>query len=166
MTKIFTFLFLLFSGIVYSQASVSASIQAKVTVVEPIEIHKSTDLNFGSIISSDSPGTLILSPDGTRVASGISISNAVPNEVNPAEAVVIHRNHEYSIFLPEAYTLYNVENPGQRIIVSDFTISPVPFSGEDGKDILMIGATLNIKAHQVSGYYTNPTGFNVTVAYN
>lgn len=166
MTKVFSFLFLLFSGIAYSQVSVSASIEARVTVVEPIQIRKSYDLNFGNVISGNTPGTLMLKPDGTRIASGVEISNAVPGEVNPAEAIVLHGNHNYSINFPISYTLYNVQDPSQRIIVDDFTVKPFSLNPETGSDILMIGATLNMKAHQGSGYYTNPIGFNVTVAYN
>jgi len=35
-----------------------------------------------------------------------------------------------------------------------------------GSQVLTVGATLNVGANQVTGAYTNATGFDVTVNYN
>lgn len=148
-----------------AQASASASVDSRVTVVEPIRIEKTVDLNFGNVISGYNPGSLILAPDGTRLANGVQISNAVPGDVTPAEAVVVHGNNNYSISLPESFTLFNQENPNQIITINQFTVEPVPNSVE-GSDVLKIGATLNLEANQLPGFYTNSAGFNVTVSYN
>jgi len=160
------FLFLLgfFQG--FSQGSATSTITARVTVVEPIKITKSVDLDFGNVIGSFTTGTLTMDPDGIRTVNGVQISNAVPGDVTAAEAIVTHNNNNYSISLPESFTLYNSENPNQFLMINRFTVQPLPFAGDEGSDILKIGATLNLEANQLPGYYTNSAGFNVTVSYN
>jgi len=159
-------LFLLYSLQGFSQASASSTITARVTVVEPIMIEKSVDLDFGNVIGSFTTGTLTLDPDGIRTVNGVQISNAVPGDVTAAEAIVTHNNNNYSISLPESFTLYNSENPDQFLLINQFTVQPLPNAGDEGSDILKIGATLNLEANQLPGYYTNSAGFNVTVSYN
>jgi hypothetical protein len=159
-------LILLISFQGFSQASATSSITARVTVVEPIKITKSVDLDFGNVIGSFTTGTLTLDPDGIRTVNGVQISNAVPGDVTAAEAIVTHNNNNYSISLPESFTLFNSENPDQVLLINRFTVQPLPFAGDEGSDILKIGATLNLEANQLPGYYTNSAGFNVTVSYN
>jgi len=159
-------LFLLVSFLGFSQASATSTITARVRVVEPIKITKSMDLDFGNVIGSFTTGTLTLDPDGVRTVNGVQISNAVPGDVTAAEAIVTHNNNNYSISLPESFTLYNSENPDQFLMINQFTVQPLPFVGDEGSDVLKIGATLNLDANQLPGYYTNSAGFNVTVSYN
>jgi hypothetical protein len=160
---VFIFLILLLSSKAFSQASASATVESRATVIDPIQIDKTVDLDFGNIISAYNPGSVILSPDGTRVAYGVEISNSVPGNVVPAEAVVTHGNNSYSITLPESFLLYHQENPNQVLVIDQFTVEPLQ---GDTSDIIKIGATLNLEANQVSGFYTNSSGFNVTVSYN
>lgn len=154
---------LLLSGSVFAQASASATVESRATVIDPIEIDKTIDLDFGNVISSYNPGAVILSPDGSRVAYGVQISSSFPGTVNSAQAVVTHGNNNYSITLPETFVLFNRENPDQQLIIDQFTVAP-----EKGvlSDIIKIGARLNLEANQSSGFYTNSSGFNVTVSYN
>jgi len=153
----------LFSFSVTAQNSASASVNSRATIIDPIKIDKTVDLDFGNVIGAYNPGQVILSPDGSRVAYGVQISNSVPGNVNPAEAVVTHGNNDYSITLPEQFTLYNEANVNQVLIINHFTVKP-----QEGNiiDIIRIGGTLNLEANQLSGVYTNSSGFNVTVSYN
>jgi hypothetical protein len=146
-----------------SQTSASATVNSHATVIDPIKITKSVDLDFGNVISAYNPGSVILSPDGSRVAYGVQISNTFPGNVTPAEAIVNHGNNNYSLTLPESFTLYSQDNHNQVLTIDEFTVSP-----ETGEvmDILKIGGTLNLEANQPAGFYTNTTGFNVTVSYN
>ena len=148
---------------VWSQASASATVESRATVVDPIRIDKTVDLDFGHVISGYTSGLVILSPDGTRLAQGVQLSSSIPGNVTPAEAVVTHGKNNYSIILPESFTLYHQENPNQILLINNFTVEPLP---GDVSDVLRFGATLNLEANQAAGYYTNSTGFNVTVSYN
>lgn len=156
-------LFLFTTGSVFAQASASTTVESRATIIDPIQIEKTIDLDFGNVISAYTPGTVILSPDGSRVAYGVLLSSSIPGNVAPAEAVVTHGNNNYSITLPESFTLYHQENPGQILVIDSFTVEPI---AGDESDILRIGATLNLEANQTAGYYTNSEGFNVTVSYN
>ena len=160
---IFLLLILLSGSPLCAQTSASATVESRATVIDPIQIDKTVDLDFGNVITAYNPGSVILSPDGTRVAFGVEISTSMPGNVVPAEAVVTHGNNSYSITLPESFTLYNQENPNQILLIDQFTVAPL-----QGviSDIIKIGATLNLEANQQSGFYTNSSGFNVTVSYN
>lgn len=146
-----------------AQASASATVESRATVIDPIQIDKTVDLDFGNVISAYNPGTVILSPDGSRVAYGVEISSSIPGNVVPAEAVVTHGNNNYSITLPQSFSLYHQENPNQTLVIDQFTVDALT---GNNSDVLKIGATLNLEANQPAGYYTNESGFNVTVSYN
>ncbi|SFN33425.1 DUF4402 domain-containing protein [Salegentibacter flavus] len=146
-----------------AQTSASATVESRATVIDPIQIDKSVDLDFGNVISAYNPGSVILSPDGSRVAYGVEISSSIPGNVAPAEAVVTHGNNNYAITLPTSFSLYHQENPNQILVIDQFTVEAL--TGEN-IDVLKIGATLNLEANQPAGYYTNDSGFNVTVSYN
>ncbi len=146
-----------------AQASASATVESRAIVIDPIQIDKSVDLDFGNVISAYNPGSVILSPDGSRVAYGVEISSSIPGNVAPAEAVVTHGNNNYSITLPQSFSLYHQENPNQMLVIDQFTVEA---RTGDNSDMLKIGATLNLEANQPAGYYTNEAGFNVTVSYN
>ncbi len=164
MQKFILFLFLGLSSLfAMAQASASATVNSRATVIDPIKIDKTVDLDFGNIITAYNPGSVILSPDGSRVAFGVQISNTIPGNVTPAEAVVTHGNNNYAITLPESFLLYNQVNPNQVLRIDQFTVSP---QQGDEMDIIRIGGTLNLEANQLSGFYTNSSGFNVTVSYN
>ena len=160
--SLFLVSFFITSGL-FAQASSSATVITSATVIDPIRIDKTGDLDFGNVISAYNPGSVVLSPDGSRTAYGVQLSTSIPGNVNPAEAVVTHGNNSYTITLPDSFTLYNQENPDQVVIIDQFTVAS---EKGDVTDIIKIGATLKMEAHQLSGYYTNSTGFNVTVSYN
>ena len=164
MLKPFLIIFLfLGSWQLTAQASASATVESRATVIDPIRIDKTVDLDFGNVISAYTPGTVILSPDGSRIANGVQLPHSVPGNVTPAQAVVFHGNNSYAITFPEAFTLYHQENPNQVLVIDGFTVEPQP---GNGMDVLRIGATLHLEAYQTAGHYNNPDGFNVTVSYN
>lgn len=160
------FFVIMFTVKAHSQNSASTNVEARAVVVEPIKISKSVDLNFGNVIAGYTQGTIILSPDGARTVNGVQISNAIPGQVSAAEAVVTHGEYNYSVTLPEDFTLFNENNPNQIMVINQFRVTPLRGTTNQGDDVLKIGATLNLEANQSSGYYTNSEGFNVTVSYN
>ncbi|MHB9141405.1 MAG: DUF4402 domain-containing protein, partial [Paludibacter sp.] len=59
-----------FSTTVMAQATASANATAAATIVTPIAITKTVDMNFGNVAVGASAGTVILAPAGTRTTSG------------------------------------------------------------------------------------------------
>jgi hypothetical protein len=148
-------------------AQVSATANTSVTVITPIAISKSGDLNFGSLAASPTvAGTIVLAPAGTRTKTGGVTLPAVTGTVSAATfAVTGLGNSTYSITLPGTITLTGT--PSGSMTVSTFTSTP---SGtgtlSSGAQTIQVGGTLNVAAAQPAGSYTNTTGLTVTVNYN
>lgn len=159
-------IFLLYFHTAFSQTDASSAFEVKVTIIEPIRIVKSMEMNFGNIVAGYTSGTVVLSPTGSRTANGVIISEAIPGEVSPAVASVIHGSNKYSITLPSSFVLVNEEKPNEIVIIDQFTVVKERQTDNKFADIIKIGATLNISANQLAGNYISETGFSVTVSYN
>lgn len=171
MKKISKFLSL---AIVMTAFSVSAMAQATATatatIITPISIAKNIDMNFGNVVTSTAPGTVVLTPAGTRTANaGASILAAQPGTVTAAAFTVSgSAGLTYTITLPASVT---INNGVPSMIVNTFTSTPVAGAGTGtigvgGTQALSVGATLNVAANQAAGVYTSGTAFTVTVGYN
>lgn len=150
----------------YSKAQVSASANASVTLIAPIAITKSVDMNFGNVAIGSSPGTVVLAPGGTRSQTGGVTLPVNTGTVTAASfSVTGATNYTFSISLPAApITLKSGTN---TMTVGTFTSDPAT-SGTltGGAATLNVGATLNVPAGQAPGTYTSETPFTVTVNYN
>jgi hypothetical protein len=143
---------------------------ATATIVTPIAIAMTANMNFGNVAVTGTGGTVILAPASTRTISGGVTLPVVPGTVAAASFNVTGEGtYTYDITLPSAdYTITNTTGVGgETMIVNTFTSTP---SGTGqltaGAQTLNVGATLNVSAGQVAGVYTNATGFDVTVNYN
>lgn len=153
-----------------SFAQVTASATATATVVTPIGITKTVDMNFGNLAVSASAGTVVLTPAGARSVTGGVNLTADPGTVAAASFDVTgESNFTYSITLPSTdYTLTRVAG-SETMTVNTFVSTPTVGTGGTltaGSQTLTVGATLNVSGSQVAGTYTNATGFDVTVNYN
>lgn len=155
---------------VSSFAQETASATSSATIVTPIAITKSGDMNFGNVsVQSTTGGTVILAPAGTRTtggAGGVTLP-AVTGTVTAAKFDITGaNNYSYSITLPS--TALTVSSGSNTMTVTSFTSNPSPTGTLDasGKQTVNVGATLNVAAAQAAGNYTSATPFNVTVNYN
>lgn len=149
-------------------AQVTASAIATATIVAPIGIANSVDMNFGNVAVSTIAGTVVLTPAGTRTLTGGVTLPAVPGTVAAAEFTVTGEGaYTYSITLPGGdYTITRVLG-SETMAVNTFTSAPATTGTlSSGTQTLTVGATLNVSGSQVAGEYTNATGFDVTVNYN
>ena len=155
----------LVSGFTIVSAQVTATATGSATIITPIAISKTTDMNFGSVAISATAGTVVLTPASTRSITGGVTLPAVTGTVAAAVfAVSGLGSSTYSILLPTTYT---ITSGGNNMTVTNFTSTPSStgtLSG--GAQNVQVGATLNVAASQAAGTYTNGTGFNVTVNYN
>ncbi len=147
-------------------AQVSATASTSATIITPIAITKTTDMNFGNVaVSPTLAGTVQLATTSARTAGGGATLPAVTGTVSAAKFNVTGlAGSTYSISLPASITL---TNGGNTMTVNAFTSTPTPTGTLTGgtQDIL-VGATLNVSAAQAAGLYTNATGLVVTVNYN
>ena len=160
---------ILFSGVsVISSAQVTATATASSTIVTPIGITKTVDMNFGNVaINSTTAGTVVLAPAGTRTSTGGVTLPATVGTVSAAEFIVSGENdYTFSITLPS--TSHEIKSGSNTMSVTGFTSTPTPTGtlSATGSATVKVGATLNVSAGQAAGTDTSVTPFEVTVNYN
>jgi hypothetical protein len=159
-------LILLLSTLPGSVTVQAASDDAVVTaeVVSTLSLVNQTAMVFGDISSSNAPGTVILSPSGTRLITGGTFVSSTVSTGAAVFDVVGLPNAVYAITLPNSVVLTGAS--GNSMVVDDFTSQPVSTGLTDpgGQQNLFVGGTLNVNSNQVIGSYSGI--MNVTVVYN
>jgi hypothetical protein len=148
-------------------AQVTASATASATILEPIAISKTVDMNFGNLAVNASAGTIVLTPESARTATGgVTFLPTNAGTITAASFTVTGlADATYSITLPAAATV--ISNSGNDMTVDNWTSTPTPTGTlTGGQQTLNVGATLNVPGSSPSGVYTSATPFNVTVNYN
>jgi hypothetical protein len=151
-----------------AMAQESATATATATIVTPISITKTVDMNFGNVaVQSAAGGSVILTPEGTRTTTGAVTLPLLGGTITAASFTVEGQgNYTYAITLPTA-DLQLSDGASHNMIVNSFTSTPSG-TGEltAGSQVLNVGATLLVDAAQAAGTYVSGTPFNVTVNYN
>ena len=166
-TKIFALTIAMIAISISTFAQVSSTATTSATVITPIAITKTVDMNFGSIaVSPTIAGTVVLAPAGTRTKTGGVTLPAVTGTVTAASFNVTGLGTStYSISLPSTITLAGT--PSGSMTVGTFLSTP---SGTGtltaGAQTVLVGGTLNVGAGQPAGTYTNSADMTVTVNYN
>lgn len=156
-----------------SFAQTTATASGSVRLLTPIKVVKDLDLRFGSVLTENAAGTIIIGHTGAavRTTAFSDISNGDP--FGAAKFTVTGtKNETFSITLPSTITLdasepsLGTEENHAPLIVSDFT-SDHPINGTldaYGKKIVLVGAKLTITVNHHGGVFTGE--FTVTVNYN
>ena len=166
-TKFFALTIAFFALTISTFAQVSATATTSATVITPIAISKTVDMNFGNIaVSPTIAGTVVLGTGGTRTKTGGVTLPAVGGTVTAAAfSVTGLGTSTYSITLPSTITLNG--SPSGTMTVNSFVSNP---SGTGaltaGAQTVLVGGTLNVAAAQAAGVYSNTTDMTVTVNYN
>lgn len=157
-----------FSSASYAQSTAtSASTTADATIVAPISITAGSTLSFGAVVRSAAGGTVTLATDGTRTASGVSFSpTSTGSPAASSFTVGGEANYTYAITLPAADVTLTKAVTLETMTVNNFTSNPGTTGTLDGSgaETLLVGATLNVGAAQVSGLYEGT--YTVKVDYN
>ena len=143
--------------------SPSAVIGARAKIVPVLSVEKSADLDFGEVGSGNTPGTVVLPPQGARSATGgVRLGN--PGRATSARIEVVGmRRTTYALTLPTSMILTD----GSHTMLVDTFRSHAGNIGTlngEGEQALRLGATLHLGANQTPGDYAGT--FVVTVAYN
>jgi len=152
-----------------SFAQATATAAASATIITPITITKTVDMNFGNVaVSATIAGTAILAPAGTRTtggAGGVTLPATTGTVAAATFTISGQASYTYAITLPASAT---ITSSGNTMTVNAFTSSPsaTGLLSSGGTQTLTVGATLNVAAAQAAGTYTNASGVPVTVNYN
>jgi len=166
MTKFFTLAIVMLAFTVSTFAQATAT--ATATIVTPIAIANTVDMNFGNVAAGAALGTVVLTPAGARSVTGGVTLPAIAGTVTAASFDVTGQaNFTYAITLPAAATTID-DGGGNTMTVTTFTSNPNSTGtlSAGGAETLTVGATLNVGATQVAGTYVSATPFTVTVNYN
>lgn len=145
-----------------SAAAETASGNARVRVLQPINFAILLETDFGQIVAGGSGGTVLLNPlDGTRdcTASGMTCTGSY----SVARLILTGSDAIVTITYDPNFTL---TGPG-----SPMTVAPL-FVGGSGSQIMLTGGTatidfgaaLTVNPNQVEGVYSGD--FTISVNYN
>lgn len=160
-------LLVVFALVVVSLAGVSAqaataTANATATVITPIAISKTVDLQFDKFAAMTG-GTVVMSTAGVRSKTGAVVLSTVLPGAAASFTVTGDANATYTITLPASATITSGAN---TMAVGTFTSNPASVGnlGAGATQTLLVGGTLTVASGQVVGAYTGT--FDVIVEYN
>lgn len=148
-----------------AQVTASANADARALIIQPLTLVRVSDLNFGTIISTNAAGSVTVSNSGdTRSAdggavlapSGLVSRGLFQGQGTPGQLVVISTNFPGSLVNQSAPT----ESVGFTGTVEGPLIRTI---GTSGAFQVGVGGTINLGANQLAGLYSAP--FEVTADY-
>lgn len=166
MTKFFALVVVILEFSATSFAQTSSAI-ALADIITAYYITKTTDMNFGVIVS-ERRGTVELDYADGRVAfGGVTLINGTGSSAPKTAVFTVTGTgtSAYSIVIPTSPITLTGTTEGMT--VSRFE-SETGLTGNlvNGSAIIKVKATLNVPAYAVPGFYSNASGLSVTVAYN
>ena len=131
-----------------------------ITLLAPISISAGASMDFGTMLTTGTAGTVTVTPAGARSSVNVDLLGGFPS--GAGFNVTGASGQAYFITLPSSATL---TSGGDTMTIDTFNhdagASP---SLVGGSDTFNVGATLNVGATQAAGTYSGT--FAVTVNYN
>ncbi len=130
---------------------------ATATLNSAIQLFKVTDMNFGTIVPSATPGTVVLAPSSSYTSTGgLALVSGTPRTA-AAFWVYGQMNRVFTITLPTQAV--EITNGSTKMTVNTFTSDPsgtgiLNFMNMFSMSALHIGAKLQVGAFQEVGVYT------------
>ena len=162
-TTLILFLSITTVNSLFSQASATANFTASATIIQPIGITTTNDMQFANIDARNG-GAVILTPENTRITNG-DIELAEGGTVSAATFEVTGQTgFAFGISLPKGS--HRLSSGSESMLLQDFTTN---YDGSsiagDGKTI-KVGASLIVNPNQQPGNYKTNGDLQVTVNYN
>ncbi len=140
---------------------ISGTVDVTATILAPISISAAGDMDFGTMVTTGTAGTVTVTPAGARSSVDVDLLGGTPAAA--AFDVTGEGNANYSITLPSSATLTSGAN---TMTIDTFTddAGANPRRPGGGSETFNVGATLNVGATQAAGTYSGT--FSVTVNYS
>ena len=154
-----------FSAGAFAQSTDTEQTTASAVIVGPLALTKVSDMDFGTIATTGTAGTVTLGTDNSRTAVG-------PALVAPAAGVAAsftvagEASRTFTITLPADGTVSLISGANSmaaNIFVHNAGANPA--LDVAGAAAFTVGATLSVAANQAAGSYTS-ANFPVTINYN
>ncbi|MGB7841955.1 MAG: DUF4402 domain-containing protein, partial [Salinimicrobium sp.] len=119
---ILSLIFISLGGTCFCQTSATASFTASATIIKPIGITTTSNMNFAGI-DAKSGGTITLTPENTRITSGgVALANGSMVSAAAFE-VTGEPGFAFSISLPQED--YVLSNGNESMVIKEFTSSSI-----------------------------------------
>lgn len=121
------------------------------TILRPLSLANTSDMNFGTILANGSGGTMSLFPSGEFMVLGVTVSDKT--KIKPGKFTIFGTHSQaYSITIARTA---NIASGADAISVVTFIhdAGRTPTLDDDGKGLFKIGATLRIGARPSTGTY-------------
>lgn len=154
-----------FASTSFAQNSANATATATATLLAPLSITKTADMNFGTLAVSATAGTVVLDyADGVTSTGGVKLFGGAPSTAS--FTVTGEGKKIFNISYPATITLGG--SVSGNLIVDNILCDKVNTGTllDNGSLVLKVKGTLNVPANSVAGIYTNTAGLKVTVNYN
>lgn len=155
------------SSNLFALTPVDATAKASATIIGPITIAKTSDLNFGNLaVNGATAGTAILTATATPTVTttGGVVVVAGGTTTSAQFTVTGVATYGYTISRPATVTLSDGASHDMVLTLTSLpATSSIPASGSE---TLIVGGTLAVGATQAAGVYSNTTDLKVTVNYN
>ena len=155
-----------FSAVSFGQSSDVAT--ASATLITPISILKTVDMVFGTVASSNTDGTVVLSNSGT-VATATGGASLVLGGSTRSVAefnVTGEGASTFSVSCPTEITLLGATTSNTLVVNSIATNTGTTGTLATGVFTIKVQGTLVLPALSVSDVYSNAADLKVTVNYN
>lgn len=153
------------AGNSYAQGSAPSS--ASATILAPVIIHKTEDMDFGALKVGPDGGSVVISPSGGKKTSGGVSSDDTTGGGAASFTVGGQGGFTYSISLPSDTVKLDDSSEANFIVVSDFTSIPVIDDVlNTGTQEVSVGATLTVPGSETTGSYSTEIPFDVKLSYN
>lgn len=154
-----------FTAGIFAQSSSTQQTTATATIIGPLVLTKVTDMDFGTIATTGTAGTVVLGTDGNRTPSGPALVAAAAGHA-ASFTISGQQSATYVITLPADGTV-TLTNGANSMAVNTFThdAGANPTLDGDGTGTFSVGATLSVADNQAAGVY-NSVDFPVTINYN
>ncbi len=153
---------------VNAQATTTAN--ASATIISPISISKSADLNFGNLAVDASGGTVILDPSGagSRASAGAGgVSFPATTGTVSAATFVVSGQADFTFSATVLGSSLIISSGVNTMTVNNFAVSSTAgLLSNLGTQTIYVGADLIVGGGQAPGVYTSASPFTVLVNYN
>jgi hypothetical protein len=152
-----------------AMAQQSATASSSATIVAPIGIAKTADMNFGNVATTGAGGTVVLTTGGaTTPSGGVTLPASNAGTISAAAFNVSGEGaYTYTITLPSTVSLSDSASPANTMSIGTFVSAPLTTGAlTSGAQTVSVGATLTVVGGQEPGVYTNTSDLTVTVNYN
>ena len=146
-------------------AEPNSDASASAAILHPINVIKTTDLDFGYVSAGATAGTVVIDPETnlTTVTGGALLLGGGPHSAGFTGAA--GSSNVVNIKIPKQPITLTRSGGTQTMTVSKFTLQGLDkrFAAKQVAFDFRVGATLNVGANQFDGTYLGT--FDVTVQY-